>query len=58
MNICCVCDRVITGESVRVGVGFSASGAKPDAYKHKDDDPECVLPRRVESRIARLYLRR
>ncbi|WP_217623685.1 hypothetical protein [Streptomyces sp. TRM64462] len=38
---CIVCDRVITGE-YEVIEGFSASGARPDAYRHPMCGPRPV----------------
>jgi hypothetical protein len=40
-RICVRCDRVIEGEAERVEQ-FSASGARPDHWRHPTGDPACT----------------
>lgn len=40
-RICVHCDRVIVGEAERVPQ-FSASGARPDNWRHPAGDPACT----------------
>ena len=48
--ICVRCDKRITGEAETVSA-FSASGVRPDSYRHKPGDPECTPPRPPASRL-------
>lgn len=40
-RICIHCDKAITGKAERVEP-FSASGAKPDQWRHPTGDPACT----------------
>ncbi|MDH2389043.1 hypothetical protein QCN29_11615 [Streptomyces sp. HNM0663] len=43
-RFCDWCSRPIRGEAETI-IPFSASGARPNSYRHKKGDPECQ-PRR------------
>lgn len=43
-RICCICDKPILGEAVKVEQ-FSASGARPDGWRHPTGDPACIRRR-------------
>ncbi|WP_159030256.1 hypothetical protein [Streptomyces sp. CB01201] len=48
-KFCIYCDRPIVGVAVpasQAGAWASASGARPDNWKHLNGDPACRTPRR------------
>ncbi|MCX5398055.1 hypothetical protein [Streptomyces sp. NBC_00102] len=54
--ICVDCDRTITGPAVITAEGHSASGARPDAYAHPSDSPDCRPPARSRGHRIRKAL--
>ncbi|MGW1468376.1 hypothetical protein ACWCWD_28280 [Streptomyces sp. NPDC001493] len=55
-RICVDCDRTITGPAVITAEGHSASGARPDAYAHPSDSPDCRPPARSRGHRIRKAL--
>lgn len=43
--ICGRCDQLIIGDAVRLDRSDSMSGARPDAWAHPADAPDCRAPR-------------